>query len=77
VTVVIVDGEIAGRGRGTTKKAAQQEAAAMALERMAPDAPAPEFEDGQSVFLSDLLLAQVVQPRGLNDKETESIEAAD
>lgn len=58
VTVVIVDGEIAGRGRGTTKKAAQQEAAAEALRKMAPDAPLPALAEGQQVFLPQLALAQ-------------------
>jgi ribonuclease-3 len=36
VSVVEVDGQIAGRGRGTTKKASQQAAAAEALERLHP-----------------------------------------
>jgi ribonuclease III len=58
VTVVIVDGEIAGRGRGTTKKAAQQEAAAKALERMAPDAPPPELAERQTLFLESFPLVQ-------------------
>jgi ribonuclease-3 len=58
VTVVIVDGEIAGRGRGTTKKAAQQEAAAEALRKMAPDAPSPNLVEGQQLFLPKLALAQ-------------------
>jgi ribonuclease-3 len=34
VSVVVVDGQIVGRGRGTTKKASQQEAAAEALNRL-------------------------------------------
>lgn len=34
ISVVIVDGQIVGRGRGTTKKASQQEAAAEALSRI-------------------------------------------
>ncbi len=37
VSVVEVDGEIVGRGRGTTKKASQQEAAAEALTKLDPD----------------------------------------
>jgi ribonuclease III len=36
VSVVEVDGQIVGRGRGNTKKASQQEAAAQALERIQP-----------------------------------------
>lgn len=58
VTVVIVDGEKAGRGRGTTKKAAQQEAAAEALRKMAPDAPIPQLADGQQLLLPQLTLVQ-------------------
>jgi ribonuclease-3 len=34
VSVVEVDGQIVGRGRGNTKKASQQAAAAEALERL-------------------------------------------
>ncbi len=56
VTVVVIDGEIAGRGRGPTKKAAQQLAAAEALERMLPDAEPLELPDGQQYFLAPLLL---------------------
>ncbi|WKZ56636.1 MAG: ribonuclease III [Bdellovibrionota bacterium] len=38
VSVVIVDGQVVGRGRGNTKKASQQEAASVALARIqAPD----------------------------------------
>lgn len=58
VTVVIVDGEVAGRGRGTTKKAAQQEAAAKALERMAPDAPIPDLVERQNSFMDNFPLVQ-------------------
>ncbi len=64
VTVVIVDGEIAGRGRGTTKKAAQQEAAAEALSRMISDAPVMELAVGQDMFLPEaFLITQVGDPR--------------
>ncbi len=62
VTVVVVDGEIAGRGRGTTKKAAQQEAAAEALTRLVWDSPAVELVDGQEAFIeAALLVAPPVQ----------------
>lgn len=44
VSVVIVDGQVVGRGRGATKKQSQQEAAALALERIkAPDTVDSEF----------------------------------
>ena len=62
VTVVLIDGEIAGRGRGSTKKAAQQEAAAIALARMAPDTPPVELREGQQLFISDALLVKVTTP---------------
>ena len=39
VSIVEVDGQIAGRGRGNTKKASQQAAAAEALERLNPSEP--------------------------------------
>ena len=56
VTVVMVDGEIAGRGRGSTKKAAQQNAAAQALARMSYNAPALKLAPEQKVFIEDALL---------------------
>jgi ribonuclease-3 len=60
VTVVIVDGEIAGRGRGTTKKAAQQAAASEALKKMAP------IHSASSVMIKglipELLLIQKEKP---------------
>ena len=65
VTVVTVDGEIAGRGRGTTKKAAQQEAAAQALARMYWTTPAIELEDGQSELIDTALLIQRGTPQGM------------
>jgi ribonuclease-3 len=55
VTVVVVDGEIAGRGRGTTKKAAQQAAAAEALTKMFPSVQPVELAEGQQVLLSPAL----------------------
>lgn len=60
VTVVVIDGEIAGRGRGTTKKAAQQEAAAIALQRMMPDMLAFDLAPGQQVFIPEALLTAAV-----------------
>lgn len=58
VTVVVVDSEIAGRGRGPTKKAAQQLAAAEALERMLPDVQSFDLPDAQTYFLPDLFLVR-------------------
>jgi ribonuclease-3 len=56
VTVVIVDGEIAGRGKGNTKKAAQQSSAAEALKRLFPiHLP---IEADPKVFIQDLMLIQ-------------------
>ncbi|MCL4145659.1 UNVERIFIED_CONTAM: hypothetical protein GTU68_016370 [Idotea baltica] len=56
VTVVKVDGQVAGRGRGNTKKAAQQEAAANALQRLTYDSEMPNLLEAQSVFISSCLL---------------------
>jgi ribonuclease-3 len=50
VTVVMVDGEVAGRGRGTTKKAAQQSAAAEALGKMFRDNFDVALAEGQMVI---------------------------
>jgi ribonuclease III len=56
VTVVIVDGQTVGRGRGATKKSAQQEAAAQALIRMVYDAPELNLKKGQQFYLENALL---------------------
>ena len=56
VTVVVVDNEVAGRGRGPTKKAAQQAAAAQALERLASDVPELEIPEGQHLLISAALM---------------------
>jgi ribonuclease-3 len=56
VTVVIIDGEIAGRGKGPNKKAAQQFAAAKVIERMFNDSPAPVLQEGQDFFIPEALL---------------------
>ncbi len=57
VTIVIVDQEIVGRGRGQTKKQAQQEAASQALLKLRPNIPKPEFLEGQQVFIESALLS--------------------
>jgi ribonuclease-3 len=56
VTVVYVDGQIVGRGRGSTKKAAQQEAAALALRRMMYDGKPLSLKEGQRFFIESGLL---------------------
>ncbi|GEM_PF-12586 len=56
VTVVIVDGEIVGRGRGATKKAAQQVAAAETLSRLFPAVESITLKDGQTVLIANALL---------------------
>ncbi len=57
VTVVMVDGEVGGRGRGPTKKAAQQQAAAQALAKMSFNAPKLDLVEGQTVFIEEALLS--------------------
>ncbi|MCO6432002.1 MAG: ribonuclease III [Deltaproteobacteria bacterium] len=48
ISVVEVDGQIVGRGRGSTKKASQQAAAAEALARLRPD------DDIDKMFLTEV-----------------------
>jgi ribonuclease-3 len=65
VTVVIVDGEIAGRGKGTTKKAAQQASASEALRRMYPihTHALSEYKGiNPAGFIPELLLIQKEKP---------------
>jgi len=56
VTVVSVDGQVVGRGRGNTKKAAQQEAAAQAILRMMYDGADLKVKEGQRFFITAGLL---------------------
>jgi ribonuclease III len=56
VTVVLVDGQTVGRGRGATKKAAQQEAAAQALIRMTYDSEKINLKEGQQFYIEEALL---------------------
>lgn len=56
VTVVSVDGQVVGRGKGNTKKAAQQEAAAQAILRMMYDGSDLPLVDGQRFFIAQGLL---------------------
>lgn len=65
VTVVMVDGEIVGRGRGATKKAAHQEAASEALSKLIPNITQIELKSGQNVLMeSALLLAPAKSENG-------------
>ncbi len=61
VTVVVVDGEVAGRGRGATKKAAQQEAAGVALQKLTPSISDVVLADGQTAIIESALLANTTQ----------------
>lgn len=73
VTVVVVDGEVAGRGRGATKKAAQQEAASLALTKLTPSVTDVELADGQTTIIeSALLVAQAAQPAAPETAEAAS-----
>lgn len=65
VTVVVVDNEVAGRGKGPTKKAAQQAAAAQALERLASDVPEFELLDGQNQLISAALMRKPEQQQAV------------
>ena len=56
VTVVIIDGEVVGRGRGPTKKAAQQVSAAEALKSMTPSATPILLKEGQVEIISEALM---------------------
>ena len=56
VTVVIIDGEIAGRGKGPNKKAAQQLAAAKVIERMYNDSPVVSLAEDQNFFIPEAML---------------------
>lgn len=56
VTVVSVDGQVVGRGRGNTKKAAQQEAAAQAILRMMYDGKDLNLVNNQRFFIQGGLL---------------------
>jgi ribonuclease-3 len=61
VTVVIVDAEVVGRGKGNTKKASQQEGAAQALKRLQPSAAAITIEDNQDeIIVESLLVAPAI-----------------
>ena len=68
VTVVMVDGEIAGRGRGNTKKASQQDAAAEALSRMVPCHEMPKLVEGQKAIISSALFIAQEQPKAANEQ---------
>ncbi len=66
VTVVVVDGEVVGRGKGPTKKAAQQSAAAQALDRLASDVPALELVPGQTGIIAACLMRKPEPQQGIS-----------
>ena len=57
VTVVKVDNEIVGRGRGATKKAAQQLAASETLSKLISPLDMPKLADGQQAIIASALMA--------------------
>ncbi|MDD2944053.1 MAG: ribonuclease III [bacterium] len=71
VVIVKVDGEIVGRGRGATKKGAQQAAAAEVLLRLIPSNERRELESGQNCFIEEFLLCQALE----DDSTGYSVEA--
>lgn len=58
IIVVSVDNEIVGRGKGPTKKSAQQQAAAEVIKRLTPTHSTLDLEDDQEVFIKPLLLTK-------------------
>ncbi len=56
VTIVVVDGEICGRGKSQTKKGSQQEAAAEAMSRMDATCENLELKEGQNLIVPECLL---------------------
>ncbi|MCC6932266.1 MAG: ribonuclease III [Deltaproteobacteria bacterium] len=58
VSVVIIDGEIVSHGRGPTKKASQQEAAAEAIRMMMPSHSETNLMAGQKEIIADALLVR-------------------
>jgi hypothetical protein len=74
VTVVLVDGEIVGRGRGATKKAAQQVAAAETLARLFPAVESIALKEGQTFFIANALLTmEAARPK---EEELPEMEAS-
>jgi ribonuclease III len=65
VTVVVVDGEVVGRGKGATKKAAQQEAAAKALAKLSWGTKEVELIENQNIVVTGgLLFSSLLQKNG-------------
>jgi ribonuclease-3 len=76
VVVVKVDGEIAGRGRGPTKKSAQQAAAAEVISRLTPSNSALVVADAQTLFAPELMLVMNEEQTGFQ-KQIEQDEVSD
>ena len=72
VTVVMVNGAIAGRGKGTTKKASQQEAASEVLQRLRYSYKPLNLKPEQSVLIADLLLVDYKQET--NESENQPLD---
>lgn len=67
VTIVQVDGVIAGRGKAGTKKSAQQIAATVALAKMVPSVPFKELKAGQNVFILQAMLFETELSKKYSD----------
>lgn len=66
VTVVLVDEEVVGRGRGPTKKAAQQAAAAQALVKINPSVPEVFLAEQQNALIPEAFLSVHLILSGVN-----------
>lgn len=76
VTVVMVDGEVAGRGKGNTKKAAQQASASEALKRMFPihtQAITSYAGINPAGFIPELLLIQKEKPNQQSKTQAQAL----
>lgn len=56
VTVVVIDEEVVARGKGSTKKSSQQNAAAIALDKMTYSNTPVELKEDQEFFIPELML---------------------
>lgn len=58
IVIALVDGEVAGRGKGPTKKAAQQSAAADVLSSITPAYNTPKLSEEQNFFIKEMFLTK-------------------
>lgn len=68
VTVVMVDNEVGGRGRGSTKKASQQEAASIALARMRATCQTVELLANQRELIPEAFMTAQMSGLSFNVK---------